>query len=1024
MYGNYNQNNYNSNNMNPNINNNMNQNQNVYSYPTNNSYDSNTNTNYNLNNNNSYNDVYYEPNKNKKNFPVKKLIIVIGIILLIFIIGFIIFLVFKNVVKTTSKKEKTTPSLDESIYNIYIEGEELNPSFSGDIYDYYLLTDKNSLEIKCDLGKDSAGVEGCNKKISLDNKTYYVHNVISKTGVSYNFYIKVKENENETLTTIDSIEGLDKYSDTEIEITVKATNTSSPLYYSIDNGVTFQESNIFKINKNGRYYLVVKDKYDNMTPTKEIEINNILSNVDSALYISSSSSSEVTLKDISTSELEYSWNGGSFSKNNTYKVTSPGTFRVVEKDKSGRSFDKTIVVKNSDFTNKKRYSVTIYNNGNNISDNYLVCTDNGSGCVVTLPEISKDGYDVVGYSTDKDGKKIKYSSGEKITLTKDIKLYANTKKNVTVTFDSNGNSISTNNLSCTKYNDSYCLVDAPKITSSGSKIIGWNTDKTLVTALYTEGSKIKVYEDMTLYALSYTPLEVSFDDNGADEIGTTKINCKYLTGSEGCKIVMPSITRKDSNILGWDINQDNKTAAYKVSDSIFVKENLKYYAITRKDVTISFEANGAKISKNTVKCSYYNKEKNCNIVTPNISRNYATIYGFDTSKDSHTASIKANSTISVDKNMNYYAITSKTVVASFISNGASSISSSSDSCTYYNSSTSCNIITPSITRSGWKVVGWGTSNKATKKVVDVDSSYSVKDSMNLYAITSKSVKVTFKTYSADNLFGCSTVESGGCSSTCTIYNTNSSCSVTPPYIASRGNEVQLFSTSTDTNSKSGYVPGIPMNVKSNLTLYAIVRNDYRKSTFSIKSTKTLGHVVIETESGCGNMVSDNYNNYVTRFYNKAPYVFTASKMNFVGSTNYIKTWGSDSAGMTYGRSVGYRGIDIQCPSSYSDYYLKTIVHEMTHAWDSYFYAKTGQYLSGKSDVQALLNKYKKSSKKPLRDYSYSSQFEFVADMYAWYYFIYIDPTYQPAVVRSNTYYPSDMKKVMEKYISIAKNGYK
>jgi hypothetical protein len=45
-------------------------------------------------------------------------------------------------------------------------------------------------------------------------------------------------------------------------------------------------------------------------------------------------------------------------------------------------------------------------------------------------------------------------------------------------------------------------------------------------------------------------------------------------------------------------------------------------------------------------------------------------------------------------------------------------------------------------------------------------------------------------------------------------------------------------------------------------------------------------------------------------------------------------------------------------------------------------------------------------------------------MYAWYYFIYIDPTFQPAVVRSNTYYPSDMKKVMEKYISIAKNGYK
>ena len=78
------------------------------------------------------------------------------------------------------------------------------------------------------------------------------------------------------------------------------------------------------------------------------------------------------------------------------------------------------------------------------------------------------------------------------------------------------------------------------------------------------------------------------------------------------------------------------------------------------------------------------------------------------------------------------------------------------------------------------------------------------------------------------------------------------------------------------------------------------------------------------------------------------------------------------------------------------------------------------------DILSLYNKYsnKSSSNRPLRDYSYSSKYEFVADMFAWYYFLYIDPAYMPTVVSNKTYYPSDMKSVMEKYIRIAKNGYK
>ena len=104
--------------------------------------------------------------------------------------------------------------------------------------------------------------------------------------------------------------------------------------------------------------------------------------------------------------------------------------------------------------------------------------------------------------------------------------------------------------------------------------------------------------------------------------------------------------------------------------------------------------------------------------------------------------------------------------------------------------------------------------------------------------------------------------------------------------------------------------------------------------------------------------------------------------------------------------------------------VKRQVHDLTHSWDSYFKAAYGTALSDTSDFKNLYNKYANASKRPLRDYAYTNMSEFVADVYAWYYFLYIDTNNPPTVIKNNTYYPSDMKKVMEKYIKIAKNGYK
>ena len=71
--------------------------------------------------------------------------------------------------------------------------------------------------------------------------------------------------------------------------------------------------------------------------------------------------------------------------------------------------------------------------------------------------------------------------------------------------------------------------------------------------------------------------------------------------------------------------------------------------------------------------------------------------------------------------------------------------------------------------------------------------------------------------------------------------------------------------------------------------------------------------------------------------------------------------------MTYGKAIGYQNIDIRCPNTYSDYYIHTIDHEMTHAWNHYYQARYGNYLSKMNDINDLYNKYKKLSNRPLRE---------------------------------------------------------
>jgi len=990
---------------------------------------------YDDNKNTEYHDSFYVPKtdntykekriKEKKQInkisPNKKILLIsifILLIVLILIIGIVFFSLFKN-----NTKEKY-------LENIIIEKHKYLPEFDNEIYDYYLLTSDSKINIDCKISR-GLEVSGCDEEIDLSNYNNYIHQIIVNDKTIYNIHIKVKEYKDEKTLAISSIDGLDDYSSRSKRISIQAESVNEIKEYSFDNGETYQQSNSILIEENQVLDIIVKDEYDNISPVKRVYVENIDKTLPTGTIIKEKASSkEITLKVIAKDEesgiKSYSWNNE--SEKNSIKVNKPGIYSVIITDKAGNESEEiTIEIDDSDFTNKKQLSALFYLNGSDgISDNYLVCTTTNTSCNITLPTIERESSEIIGWSTKKDAKKAEYQPNEKIELNKNIKLYAITKKKVNATFEENGvDSLSSNKEECTYYNDNkFCYITVPKINYNNGKIVGFNISPNSDTLLISPNSKIKVYDDITYYALAFKNITISFNKNGADSISSTKQICRIEKGSTTCTVTTPNINREKSNIIGWSTDMDATTALIMPNSEIEVNNNKTYYAITKKNITISFNKNGAdSVGATSLSCSIYNSKKTCTIKMPTIKRNDSIILGWNSNKNSKSAEIEENDIITVDKNKTYYAISFKEVNAYFKPNGVDSISSTSEKCTYYNDENGCIITTPDILRDDWTVVGWHTNQNSTTALTKENSELSIKNTTTYYAITYKELSVTLEKNNADSLETCQKQTSTGCISSCKIYNQNTSCKVNLPYIYSKGNEVQYYSTSSDPSTKSGYTPVLPLTIKGNVKLYAIVDNRYRKNTYSIIKTKNYGYTAFETESGCPSSVYNNYYAFTDRAYSKVPYIFRASKVTFSGNNTFDDTWGNYS-GMTYGGGLGYRNVDVKCPNTYSTYYLHTIIHELVHSWDNYYKAQKGLPISENSDVKALYNKYKNAKTRPLRDYSYTNYGEFIADMYSWYYFLYIDTTQKLSIVSQNTYYPSDMKKVIEKYITIAKNGYK
>lgn len=471
----------------------------------------------------------------------------------------------------------------------------------------------------------------------------------------------------------------------------------------------------------------------------------------------------------------------------------------------------------------------------------------------------------------------------------------------------------------------------------------------------------------------------TFDKQFATKIGSSSESC--TTNGSSCSVKAPTITRSGTEILGWDTNSKSTTPKYKPGDSIKLSSDQKYYAITKVTYTAKFYKSGAdKIGSDSLPCSTIGDS--CTVKAPSITRSGYTVNGWSESNILFSVAYKVGDTITLKSNKSFYAYTSAkqktTYKATFNKNGATSIGSTYKTCDADDSG-KCTIQAPSITRSGYSILGWSTNSKATTATYKVGSSITLKDNMTLYAITSnKSISMTKFTENFKSGHGGQIkITVNPSSDTFTIKSSD------PSVIKLKKVSTYVYDMVAEKNGKSTVTvtssSGATDSITYTVTEYKASKEEPRglKRLKNGGTEKTIDGIKVYIENKC-NMT--NVNSHIS-YMKKMPKLFK----EVTNEVYFLTEATTKSHNKEFHLGISHLGpnfIDAACTGK-DAYYTGVMPHEMAHLADYRYKQLTGNYYS---EGEAFTLKYNANVEKQntLREYSYYSKQEFFADAVSYY----------------------------------------
>ena len=565
------------------------------------------------------------------------------------------------------------------------------------------------------------------------------------------------------------------------------------------------------------------------------------------------------------------------------------------------------ITTNEDITYTAKF---IKNDGNGVINNSwsnktctIEKTYNGlaqaTSCTIDeIPTIEvSSGYQAIGWNTDKTA----HVGLESLVLSSDTNFYTIVKKlpiTYTATLHKSGNgvtAIGANSISCTtkeSYNgekeDNSCVPSQklPSITvNSGYKALGWSQNSsakekasdTMATDGYIEvGESITLANNIDLYSISKKDditYSVTFDSNGAtlskDGVLSCTIDGSYNndTQVDSCSVDVPTIAREGFDIIGFSTDSNNtdtdSSTHIKAGSSLKLSssnDKKTYYANTKKDVTVTWNANGATLNTLTTSKTIWNKNSSVVVTAPEITRDGYEIIGWskDPNGDENSKDlVRVGSNITISSNDSYYAITKKVANATFYYyNGTKQVSDTA-SCILYNKDDVCDIEIPnSVSNSAGpdNTLYRGISNKAanTTLVSEVNS-----NTLTYYAVYDSSIDVNFYYYNGNSHAVITKSGVRGAVSDGTNYKVNDATINVPNEVSeSKGIDSSIYqglSTSPNSSSKTSSI------TTANSDYYA-----YYKNTWQAKfNNQNDGNATIGATSGsCDGYVTSNGTSYV------------------------------------------------------------------------------------------------------------------------------------------------------------------
>lgn len=201
----------------------------------------------------------------------------------------------------------------------------------------------------------------------------------------------------------------------------------------------------------------------------------------------------------------------------------------------------------------------------------------GKATTVPTSTPSRSGYAFCGWTTTKGSSTVNYKPGASITYTKSMTLWPVWKatQSIGVTF----NTTVATKVNGPTYQSCYSgisfTLNAPSVSRDGCSFREWNTKKDGTGTKYRAGQSVTFNSSVTLYAIFTTT--VTFDPNkGTKNAGNST---QTVVAGVATKIVPPTISRTECELLGYSTDQYATTAKYKAGDPITATGKVTLYAV-------------------------------------------------------------------------------------------------------------------------------------------------------------------------------------------------------------------------------------------------------------------------------------------------------------------------------------------------------------------------------------------------------------------------------------------------------------